>query len=64
MTALIQSAPFIGNLFASKSEPAEHDAAHIDDVQRREIVGDMIAAGACESEHGVQMFMSVFPDQF
>ena len=35
-----------------------------DDVERRKIVGDMIAAGACDSEYGVQMLMSVFPDQF
>jgi hypothetical protein len=32
--------------------------------ERREIVGDMIAAGACDSKYGVQMLISVFPDQF
>ena len=64
MTVLIQSAPFFRNLFASQPEPIEQATGHFDDVERREIVGDMIAAGACESEHGVQMFMSVFPDQF
>ena len=38
--------------------------ARLDDAQRRQIVGDLIAAGACDSEYGAQMMMSVFPDQF
>jgi hypothetical protein len=43
---------------------AANDATRVDDAQRRKIVGDIIAAGACDSEYGVLMFMSVFPDQF
>ena len=46
------------------AEPKVDDTALFDDVERRKIVGDMIAAGACDSECGVQMLMSVFPDQF
>ncbi|MDU8942326.1 hypothetical protein [Ovoidimarina sediminis] len=34
------------------------------DADRRRIVGEMIAAGACDSEFGIQMLMSIFPDEF
>lgn len=47
-----------------KAELKVDDAALHYDAERRKIVGDMIASGACNSEHGVQMLMSVFPDQF
>lgn len=47
-----------------KAEPKVDDTAPFDDVERRKVVGDMISAGACDSEYGVQMLMSVFPDQF
>jgi len=64
MTALFLS-PF--SFLAStprKSEPKADDTATFNDVERRKIVGNMIAAGACDSEYGVQMLMSIFPDQF
>jgi len=47
-----------------KPEPMVEDTSPFDDAERRKIVGDMIAAGACDSEYGVQMLMSVFPDRF
>ncbi|SEK09623.1 hypothetical protein MAA5396_04826 [Marinovum algicola] len=47
-----------------KYERAADDTARFDDVERRKIVGDLIAAGACESEYGVEMLMSVCPDRF
>jgi hypothetical protein len=64
MTALTLS-PFSFLTWTSrKADSSAADTARIDDVERRKIVGDLISAGACESEHGVQMLMSVFPDQF
>ena len=64
MTALSLS-PFSFPTWTSwKSEPKVDDTIQIDDAERREIVSEMIAAGACDSEYGVQMLMSVFPDQF
>lgn len=49
---------------ARKSEQAIDQTIRTDDAERRRVVGEMIAAGACDSEYGVQMLMSVFPDQF
>ena len=46
------------------SEPRVDDAVQIDDAERRRIVGELIAAGACDSEYGVQMMMSIFPDRY
>lgn len=62
MTALSHFS-FLDRTFR-KAEPKVDDAALFHDVERRKIVGHMIATGACNSEHGVQMLMSVFPDQF
>lgn len=47
-----------------KAEPMVHKTAPFDGAERRMIVADLITAGACDSEYGVQMLMSVFPDQF
>lgn len=48
-----------------KSGPRNaEDPDIIDDAERRKIVREMIAAGACNSEYGVQMLMSMYPDQF
>jgi len=47
-----------------RAEPTVDDTASFDDVERRKVVGDMIAAGACDSEFGVQMLMSIYPNQF
>ena len=64
MTALsISTFSFLSRAFR-KTEPKVDDIAMVNDVERRKIVGDMIAAGACESEYGVLMLMSVCPDQF
>lgn len=64
MTALFLS-PFSFVIWTSrKAQPKVDDTVLYDGRERREIVGDMIAAGACDSEYGVQMLMSVFPDQF
>lgn len=46
------------------TEPKVADADFIDDAERRALVNEMIAAGACDSEYGVQMMMSVFPGRF
>lgn len=57
--------PFlVYHLAYRKGEPKVDDTAPFSDVERRKIVGDMIAAGAFDSEYGAQMFMSVFPDRF
>lgn len=50
--------------FIRKDAPKSDDTTQPNDVERRRIIGDMIAAGACESEYGVQMLMSVFPEEF
>jgi hypothetical protein len=47
-----------------KAEPKVDDTAHFEGTERRKVVGDLIAAGACDSEYGMQMLMSVFPDEF
>ena len=54
-----------------KSEQMTDRTIKTDDAERHRIVGEMIAAGACDSEYGVQMLMSVFqmlmsvfPDRF
>lgn len=47
-----------------RSEQMTDQTIQTDDAERRRIVGEMIAAGACDSEYGVQMLMSVFPDRF
>lgn len=64
MTALSLSPFSILNWTFRKAKPKVDDTALFYDVERRKIVGHMIAAGACNSEYGVQMLMSVFPDQF
>ena len=64
MTALSLSHFSFLNRTFRKAEPKVDDAALFHDVERRKIVGHMIATGACNSEHGVQMLMSVFPDHF
>ena len=46
------------------SEPKVADDDSIDDAERLALVSEMIAAGACDSEYGVQMMMSVFPGRF
>lgn len=53
-----------GDATAGQEAPKVYDTAPFDDAERRRIVGDLIAAGACDSEYGVHMLMSVFPDQF
>lgn len=64
MTALF-FAPFsIFSRTFRKAKPTVDDTGRLDRVERRKIVADMIAAGACDSEFGAQMMMSVFPDQF
>lgn len=64
MTALSISRFSFLNWTFRTTEPKVEDSARHYDAERRKIVGHMIAAGACNSEHGVQMLMSVFPDQF
>ena len=64
MTALARSPFSLFTWTRQMPEPKVDDTHPYDDTERREIVGDMIATGACDSEHGVQMLMSVFPDQF
>ncbi|PHQ79158.1 MAG: hypothetical protein COB65_12990 [Thalassobium sp.] len=49
---------------ARKAAPKVDDSAPVHDVARRKIVSEMIAAGACDSEYGMQMLMSVYPDEF
>lgn len=64
MSALSLSSFSFFNSTYKRVEPQADGTSPNDDVERRKIVGDMIAAGACDSEYGVQMLMSVFPDQF
>lgn len=61
-----QSLPafFFFPLIARKSPRTTDQTNQTDDAERRRIVSEMIAAGACDSEYGVQMLMSVFPDRF
>ncbi|GAA6208420.1 hypothetical protein NBRC116601_17130 [Cognatishimia sp. WU-CL00825] len=47
-----------------KPEATAVNGAQKTEIQRRQILSEMIAAGACDSEYGVQMLMSVYPDQF
>jgi hypothetical protein len=47
-----------------RAEPTVDDSASFNDVERRKVVADMIAAGACDSEYGMQMLMSIYPSQF
>ncbi|UWQ12931.1 hypothetical protein K3556_08045 [Aliiroseovarius sp. M344] len=54
---------FLNWTFQKDTENVD-DTDQFDGVERRKIIGDMIAAGACDSEYGVQMLMSVFPEQF
>lgn len=49
---------------ARKSEQITDQTIQTDDAERRRIVSEMIAAGACDSEYGVQMLMSVFRTSF
>ncbi len=46
------------------SEPKAIKTEQFDATARRQIVNDMIATGACDSEYGVQLLMAAFPDQF
>lgn len=64
MTALSFSRFSFPTWLFRASEPKTDDTAPFDDAERRKIIGDMISAGACDSEYGVQMLMSVYPDQF
>ncbi len=64
MTALSLSPLSFPTWTFRKAQPEVDDTVRIDDAERRMIIGDMIAAGACDNEHGVQTLMSVFPDQF
>lgn len=64
MTAL--SLPFFSffSLSSRTSEPMIDDAIQTTDAERRRFVSDMISAGACDSENGVQMLMSIYPSKF
>lgn len=64
MTALPFSLFAQFQLAAPKPTPTERVSRHDDDVERRKIVSEMIATGACDSEYGVQMLMSVFPGKY
>lgn len=64
MTALFLSPFSFLNWTFRKAETKVDDTALHYDVERRKVVGHMISAGACNSETGVQMLMSVYPDQF
>lgn len=64
MTALFLSPISFLTWTFRKADSKVHDPAQLDGVERRKIVGDMIAAGACDSEYGVLMLMSIYPDQF
>lgn len=62
MTAL-SLAPFsFFNWTFRKAQAKADDTDHFDRDERRRIAAEMIAAGACDSEFGAQMLMSVFPD--
>ena len=63
MTALALSPfSFLTSIYKG-SAPTVEGVTPFDEAERRKIVGDLISAGACDSELGVQMLMSVFPDQ-
>lgn len=64
MTALsIRQIPFLN--WTRRSVPARTETtAPVHDPQRRDFACQLIAAGACDSEFGVQMLMSVYPDRF
>ncbi|MFK8032919.1 MAG: hypothetical protein AB8B94_02160 [Hyphomicrobiales bacterium] len=64
MTALSLSRFSFPNLTFRNAEPKVDDTAPLGDFERRQVVRDMITAGACGSEHGAQMLMSVFPHEF
>ena len=51
-----------GPVRTSVAKVAEENST--EDAERQAFVSEMIAAGACESEYGVQMMMSVFPGRF
>ncbi|WP_299472410.1 hypothetical protein [uncultured Roseibium sp.] len=50
--------------FFEKDQQKACETAQIDTAERRRIFGEMITSGACGSEYGAQMLMSVFPDQY
>lgn len=64
MTALSLAPLSFFNWTSLKARPKVDNTDRFDRDERRKIVADMIAAGACDCEFGVQMLMSVFPDQF
>lgn len=64
MTALFLSPLSLLTWPFRTSEPTVEDNGKVTDEEGRRIVNDLIAAGACDSDYGVQMLMAVYPDQF
>jgi hypothetical protein len=64
MTVLPLSPLSFLNRFFWKDRHKAGDTTQLDAAERRRIFGEMITAGACGSEYGAQMLMSVFPDEF
>lgn len=56
--------PFAFLSWTKDVEPSATEDSQTPVENNREILIDMISAGACESEYGVQMLMSVYPDRF
>ena len=50
--------------FFERNQQNAGETVQIDAAERRRIFGEMITSGACGSEYGAQMLMSVFPDRY
>ncbi|MBG6159082.1 hypothetical protein IWQ52_005380 [Labrenzia sp. EL_159] len=64
MTVLPLSPLSLLSRFFWKGQQKADETTQMDAAERRRIFGEMITSGACGSEYGAQMLMSIFPDEF
>lgn len=48
----------------SQRDSRDHEVDQSTEADRRRVLNEMMAAGACDSEVGAQMLMAVYPDRF